>query len=423
MHPKTSWKRPAVAMIAAAMLAACSPAEEASNADSTIIRPVKALTVSQTESVLRHSYPARVLPAQEAALSFRISGQILELPIRAAQQVSKGDVIAKIDTRDLLASKAQLEGQLQQAQAQLDAMVSGARAEDIASLKAAVAASQAQLEAAQQQVDRSQTLFSKGVITKTQLDQHVTSLKVAEADLESKKQELAKGEAGSRKEEVDAQKAAISALKAQLLSANNNIDDATLRAPFSGIIASRAVENFANVQAKETIATLQRLNRLDLEFDIPGIDVARFAKEDNPEVIARLDSVPGKDFAVKLVDFNTQADTATQTFRARVSIDPPKEVTILPGMTGKIFATQQNPGAGEIRIPIKAVTVTAEGKAFVWLIDASNKVSQRFVTTGKSSDDLVTISEGLKTGETIATAGLQSLQDGMAVKPIAKVGE
>lgn len=423
MQSLVLWKAPIAALITTGLMAACSPSDEANKDQGVVSRPVKVMVVERAETILRHSYPARILPAQEAVLSFRISGQILDLPIRAAQQVNKGDVIAKLDTRDLLATKAQLESQLKQGQAQLDAMVRGARAEDIAALKAGLAAAQAQLDAARQQVDRSQTLFSKGVITKTQLDQHVTNLKVAEAEMESRKQELAKGEAGSRKEEVDAQKAAISALKAQLLSANNNIDDATLRAPFTGIIASRAVENFANVQAKETIATLQRLNRLDLEFDIPGTDVSRFSNEEEPNVLARLDSLPGRNFEVELVDFNTQADTATQTFRARVSITPPKDATILPGMTGQIFVTKQQPGGDELRVPITAVAATADGQSFVWLVKDGKTVSQRFVTTGKSGGDTVAITKGLKAGETIAVAGLLALQEGMAVKPIAKVGE
>lgn len=407
----------------ALLLSACGPDVNEAESQAPVIRPVKVLTIKQSEGRGSQTYPARVLPAQEAALSFRISGQILDLSIRAASEVSKGDIIAKLDTRDLETQKLQLESQLQQAQAQLASMTSGARDEDIASLTAGVKASQAQLEAAQQQLERTRTLFDKGLVTKAQLDQHVTGLKVAEADLESRQQELNKGLAGSRVEEVEAQKAAIKALEAQLQAADNNLDDAVLRAPFAGIIANKAVENFANIQAKETIATLQRINRLDLEFDVPGTDVVRFSKETDPVIIAQLDSVPNLRFNATFVEFDTQADTATQTFRARVSIEPPKDFTILPGMTGEIKAIARSRQKPVIRVPLTALASSPDGKAFVWLVGKDNKVSQRSVTTGKATANAVAITEGLDVGETIAVAGLSALQAGMAVKPVAVVGD
>lgn len=423
MEKKTMEKVTPMMVGLALLLAACGPDNNEAKNGTSVVRPVKALTIKQSEGRGSQTYPARILPAQEAALSFRISGQILEFPIRAALEVAKDDVIARLDTRDLETQKLQLESQLQQAQAQLASMTRGARDEDIASLSATVKASQAQLEAAQQQLERTRTLFDKGLVTKAQLDQHMTSLKVAEADLESRQQELNKGLAGSRVEEVEAQKAAINALEAQLQAANNNLDDAVLRAPFAGIIANTAVENFANIQAKETIATLQRINRLDLEFDVPGTDVVRFSKEGDPVIIAQLDSVPDLRFNATFVEFDTQADTATQTFRARVSIEPPTDFTILPGMTGEIKAIARSRQKPVIRVPLTALSSLPDGKALVWLIGDDNKVAQRAVTTGRATADTVVVSKGLEVGDKIAVAGLSALQEGMTVKPVAVVGD
>ena len=306
--------KPGVVALLFLTLVSCGPGEQDAETKSDVVRPVKTVKIEQSNLRLVRTYPARVLPAQEAELSFRVSGQIIDLPIFAAKRVEQGELLAKLDTRDLENSKIQLESQLDQAHAQLNAMVQGAREEDIAALEAAIKASEAQRDAAKDQVDRSTTLFQKGVITKAQLDNHQTSLKVAEADLESRQQELIKAEAGSRPEEVDAQKAVIAALEAQYQNAENNLDYASLRAPFSGVIARRDVENFANIQAKEPIATLQRVNRLDLEFDVPGADVARFANRNVPIMKAELDAIKDRVFSASFVDFNTQADTATQTF-------------------------------------------------------------------------------------------------------------
>ena len=416
------WSLVSAATCASLLLASCGNQDQAGQTKEPTIRPIKSITVSRVAQQPSRTYPARVLPAQEVVVSFRVSGQIVELPIFAAKEVEKGDVLATLDMRDLETSKVALESQLEQAQAQLGAMEQGARVEDLASLQASVAAAEAQRDVARQQVERTQTLFDRGSATKAKLDTDQGNLKVAEAQLESARQELKKGEAGSRKEDLDAQRAAIKALEAQLQNARNNLDYATLRAPFSGIIANREVENFANIQAKEPVATLQRINRLDLEFDIPGSDVARFSKGDDPVIKVELDALPGRVFSASFVDFNTQADTATQTFRARVSIEPPTDATILPGMTGTVHTRVRTSTNAEIQVPLSALTASPDGSSFVWLIEAG-KVAQRSVATGRAKQGSVIIESGLNEGDMIAVAGLQSLQEGMRVKSISKVGE
>ena len=97
-------------------------------------RPAKVTTVTASGSVLARSYPALVLPSREIELSFKVSGQVTELPVRAGAQVAAGDVIARIDPRDFQSQKVQLQSQRDQAAAQLEALRAGARPEDIAAL-------------------------------------------------------------------------------------------------------------------------------------------------------------------------------------------------------------------------------------------------------------------------------------------------
>ncbi|MCV6601781.1 MAG: efflux RND transporter periplasmic adaptor subunit [Cohaesibacter sp.] len=405
------------------LLSACDQGEGQNKNAQAQIRPVKTFTIAPTDAAIRRDYPATVLPAQQADLSFRVSGQIIELPIRAAQQVEKDQIIAKLDTRDLENQIAQLQSQLDQAEANLAAMTSGARPEDVAALQAAQAAAMAKTTAAEQQLERSRTLFKKGVITKAQLDNDTTALTVAKAELESRHQELIKGQAGSRPEEISAQEAGIKGLNAQIQAAQNNLADATLRAPFSGVIAKRVLDNFVNVQAKEPVAILQKLDRLDLVLDIPASDVARFSSEKHPQVHATLDALPDQRFEVMLVDFSTQADAATQTFRARVSMKPPQGITILPGMTGRIWVVEKLLGKTTLSIPITALASAPDGSAFVWIVQKDNKVIKRSVTAGEITAAMVEIRKGLKPGEVIASAGISALQAGQTVAPVTQIGD
>ena len=413
------------AIVLGGLLAGCSPSEDQdSQSKAQIVRPVKTLVVQSASSVLRRTYPAVVLPSQEVDLSFRVSGQILELPIRAATKVKKGDVIAQLDKRDFETEVARFESQLEQAKAQLKAMESGARSEDVTSLKAAIDAAQAKVDQAKDQLKRSQELFEKGITTKSKLDQDQTALRVAEATLESSQQDLIKGEAGSREEDVDAQKAAIKGLEAQVAAARDNLSDTTLRAPFDGIIAKRNVDNFVNIQAKTSIAVLQQLETLDLIFDVPGPDVAKLAKSKTFKLMAKLDSIPDSEFKAALIEFSTQADAATQTYRGRVSIKPPSSVTILPGMAGTIVVTDKPIGSSIILIPVTAIGSEPDGKAFVWVVtQPDNKVKKHPVTIGEATGAAVSVLDGLAAGDTVVTAGVSALQESMTVRPISVIGD
>ncbi len=402
---------PALALLSLS-LAACSQEEQS---PMEVIRPVKTFVVVAESSIQEKSYPAIVLPAQQAELSFRTSGQIIELPIKAATQVKEDDVIAKLDTNDLQSQVTVLESQKEQAEAQLEALTSGARTEDLAALKASIVAAEAQVRAAKDQRNRTQQLFEKGIVAKAKLDADQAQLDVAEAQLEAARQELIKGESGARQEEVAAQIAAIKGVEANLNIARDQLSYATLRAPFDGIIARRDVDNFANVQAKQTIAILQKLDRLELSFDIPGPDVAKASRDQTPNITVQLDAVSDKSFEAELVEFTTLADSSTQTFRGRVAIDQPEDVIVLPGMIGQVTITDNGNGAIVLLIPGTAIASGPSGGTYVWIVE-NNTVAKRDVTVGDASDDRVAIVDGLEEGETVVTAGVSFMQEGMKVR-------
>ncbi len=412
-------------MVFGALLAGCDQAEEQADASKAApIRPVKTITVRPTVSKFQRTYSAVVLPSQEVELSFRVSGRIVELAIRSGLEVKKGDIVAQLDTRDFKAEITQLDSQLEQAEAQKQVMTSGARAEDIASLQAAVAVVQARVDAAKDQVARSRHLFERQVVAKARLDTDLTSLRVAEAELKAKEQELIKGQAGARRADVATQEAVIRGLKSQLKALNDRLSDATLRAPFDGIIATRKVENCSNIQANETVATLQDISSPNLTFDVPGPDVYKFAQFKERGLKVLLDSIPGREFEATISEFSTQADAATQTYRARVIIQNPDGEPILPGMTGSIVVTAKQEGAGVFMLPISAIASEADGKPFVWIVNLeNNKTARRDVVTGEASGANIAISDGLEEGDVVVTAGISALQESMVVKPVSTIGE
>jgi multidrug efflux pump subunit AcrA (membrane-fusion protein) len=101
-------------------------------------------------------------------------------------------------------------------------------------------------------------------------------------------------------------------------------------------------------------------------------------------------------------------------------MDQPEDIKILPGMAGNAANTVVPPemqGHLSVIIPETAVFSPDGNKTYVWIIDEqSKKVSKREVKTGELLDTGITITEGIKPGEWIATAGVHYLKEGQQVR-------
>jgi multidrug efflux system membrane fusion protein len=102
----------------------------------------------------------------------------------------------------------------------------------------------------------------------------------------------------------------------------------------------------------------------------------------------------------------------------------PEDLNVLPGMTANVLATSSSEGNTDTQIVIPTIAVFADesGSPSVWVFDNKNqKITQRKVTTGSLTGTAdIMITEGLKSGEMIAVAGVSQLREGMEVRPQSK---
>ncbi|WP_300030437.1 efflux RND transporter periplasmic adaptor subunit [uncultured Roseobacter sp.] len=387
-------------------------------------RPAKVITVEESARTIERRYPAIVQPSQEAVLSFKVSGEVVELPVRGATNVVEGDVIARLDQRAFEEAVAQLQSQRDQAVAQLQILRRGARDEEVSALEADVAAAQAQVDQAQDQLERTRQLAERGVVSEARLEQDDAAAQVARAALQASLEQLAIGRAGGREEDISAAEAVIRGFDSQLRTALDNLNDATLRAPFDGIIARRDIDNFTNVSAGQSVVLLQALETVDLVFDVPGPDVLIWSAREDVSSSVLLEARPGQAIPAELVEFSTQADLGTQTYRARVGITVPEGAQVLPGMVGTVIVSSGEQAAAAMRIPFSAIGTDTGANTFVWIVDETDSsVSARPVSLGDVAGDEVDVLEGLSAGEVIVTAGVSYLREGAVIRPVSRIGE
>lgn len=206
------------------------------------------------------------------------------------------------------------------------------------------------------------------------------------------------------------------------------LEDATLLAPFDGRVADVFVENFEKVAPGTRILRIQGNQPIRVEVNVDAARVALHgALQPSLEHAVRFDFLPEREYRATLVEFTTEADRTTQTFRAILELEPPEEVVILPGMTATLIerrtAASEAP-AGEPIVPLGAVATDGLGRSYVWLVgdagaDGVASVTRREVALGAVYGDGVVVTRGLARGERIVVAGVRELADGQRVRVAA----
>ncbi|MCG6967868.1 MAG: efflux RND transporter periplasmic adaptor subunit [Chromatiaceae bacterium] len=216
--------------------------------------------------------------------------------------------------------------------------------------------------------------------------------------------------------------------QAALSAATQDLAYTELKAPFEGIIATRLVDQFEEVQAKQAIAVLQNIQMLEVKFDVPesiirGIRASGEAQtvdaRHRVKVFASFQDQPGHAYPLTFKELATKADAKTQTFEATYLMKQWDKGTVLPGMTATVtvdFLGLIDSGIS-FTVPVSAVVGDYKLDPRVWTVDeASMTVSPRPVKVGRLLGDGIEILDGLEPGARIVTAGTPFLVDGMQVR-------
>jgi HlyD family secretion protein len=230
----------------------------------------------------------------QVELAFRVGGRIAKLDVDEGASVAAGTPIAELDRVPFEQDVAAATAEVAMAQAQFDKATRGYRTEEIAQAAATVRQREADLTNARVTLERLEGLYPQGAITRQQKDDAEARVRESEAALAGAREQLALVTHGSRVEDIQMQEANLAAAKAHLDKARTALGDATLIAPSAGIIAVRAREVGAIVQAGQTIYTVALTDPAWIRAYVPQPRLGRI-KPGMPVKI-EIDSVRGRQF-------------------------------------------------------------------------------------------------------------------------------
>lgn len=432
------------------------------NRQATPLLDIASLTVPVVSSdvTLRISASGKVVPIQSVNLSPKNSGVLAQLLVEQGDSVEQGQIIARMDDSNLQAQLSKARANLAQVRAQLAEARAGTRSEEIAQSRARlnqaraqlnqartgnrpeeIAQAQAQVEAARARVNltssrvqRNRNLASSGAISLDTLDEVIADDRSAKANLLEVQRRLIDLKNGSRTEEIDQKRAAVTEAEQALLQLQNGsrpeqidqfeasvaaaqselkavqvqLDDTIIRAPFSGIVTQKyaTVGAFvtpttsASNTASATSSSIVAVSRgLEVLAQVPEVDIGQVKQGRIVEIVA--DAYPNQVFKgkVRLISPEAVVEQNVTSFQVRIALTTGQE-QLKSGMNVDLTivgAVVQD----ALVVPTAAIVTDKKGQTGVLIPDDKKQARFSPVEIGSAIKDKTQIVSGVKTGDRI----------------------
>ncbi len=297
----------------------------------------------------------RITPLVTVEVGSQLSGQIQEINADFNDEVSAGDLLARIDPQTFQTRVQEAEASLEVARAQ------------VAVARANVQRSRSELNAAERAFSRAESLRERGTFSEAQYDS-------AETAFESARAGLAVSQANLRNAEASLQQRTANRDSAQV-----DLERTFIRSPIDGVVIDRQIDEGQTVAASFNAPVLfliaQDLSRIQIEAEIDESDIGQI--NEGQAVAFDVDAYPGQDFAGEVVQVRLAANDAQNVVTYTVVIEAANRGgRLLPGMTANVtIVTGEVEGA--LAAPNAALRFTPRGAAEALIVAAEGGQPQR----------------------------------------------
>jgi multidrug efflux pump subunit AcrA (membrane-fusion protein) len=319
---------------------------------------------------------------QQVVLGFKVSGRLADIPVDLGTSVSQGQPIARLDTTDFELRVRQAEAALQQARVRLGLSLEDSDAAVNVENTAIAKQARAEMDAARSRLDRARQLFDKGLLPKADFDTTNSAYKVAEAKYED------------ALEEARDRQALLAQRRSELEIARQQLADAVLYAPISGMIRQRDANVGQYLSAGTPVATVVQMHPLRLRTAVPERE-ARMIRIGQP-VRLTVEGAAGTHEG-RVARISPSFDESNRTLLVETEVSNTSGI-LRPGAFARAEIVVAS-GYRALLVPPASV-VTFAGIDRVFTVK-DGKVSEKRIKTGRRSDEGVEVVEGLSAGDQV----------------------
>jgi HlyD family secretion protein len=402
--------------------------------------PVQVVPVGSVDGPdLSSRYAGVLIPDRESVLGFERGGRVAAVHVSEGDVVGQGDLIAELDQQDLDAAEKRVRGELAAAEAKLAELIAGPREQTIEAARARVEELAARVAQAKLEANRQRQLAPRGATSNAELDSAVYGLQASENSLLAARAALEELSAGTRVEQIAAQRARCDSIAAQLEEIQSQRDDSRIVAPFDGSVARRLIDEGTVVTSSVAVVEVVS-ERCEAQVGLPPTVAAQLAAGDPVLLHLRRSTRPA---TIDRIEPRVRRDTRTRVVFARwQNVDSGGNEPVSNQPAGNELASQVGTGdeggwiAGEVVqlqvtagrrtpqddkywLPATALTRGSKGLWSVLVLPGDEPVARcvrRAVEVLKTDGSLVLVQGMLRPGERVIADGVHRITAGMRVR-------
>src|SRR5687767_7308599 len=298
----------------------------------------------------------------------RTGGRLLSVNVQMGDAVRRGQVLAKVEDREIVE-------QVRAAEA----------SQEVA--KATIRQREADLNVSQLNFERSKNLFTRGLLAKQALDDAESRYLASVAQL-------------------DLSKAQLSQNDARLQELQFNLNNTIITSPVDGFVGKRNVDPGAMVNTNTAIASVVDISRLKLVVNVVEKDLRMVTAGDVG--IVEVDAYPGEKFNGRIARVAPVLDPATRTASIEIEI-PNGDARLKPGMYARISLTVEE--RKNTLVAPKNAVIDFENKRGVWMPSEDRRAQFVPVTLGIEGPEQIEVLAGLKEGDKFVTTGAAAVRN------------
>lgn len=349
-----NWKAFSAAALALALMA-CGAEEKK---EEIVAAPVVVARAAVSDVEDRIGGTGELAAPDRAAIAAEVDGRITEVRVDEGSKVAAGALLLEIDPEK--------------------------RRLDADSARAQLRDAEASFVVAQREYERAKALHEQGIASDSLLDLRGTELSRAEA----------------RRDTSEAQRGVAEKL----------LRDASVRAPFAGLVAKREVSRGDYVRPGQALLEVVALDPIEVEFTVAERDSARVVLGQPVEVSVA--PYPDERFLGEVSAVSPVIDPRTRTMRVKARI-PNADGRLRPGLFARTdLGVAKRSGA--VFVPVEAVLQRADGQV-LFTVGADERVKRVVVKTGVEREGQIEITEGLAGDASVVVRGHTALVDGVLV--------
>ena len=361
----------------------------------------EALPVTSSQAEARKidrviSVTGSLSPDETVTINSEVVGKVTAIRFDFGQAVRKGDVLAEIDKQEYQIQLERSKGALAQALARLG--LSPGQENVPPTSTAGMRQAEAQLEDAKFKYESAAKLVKTGDISQERFTELEKAYRARQAGYESSRDELR------------TQWASMESLRADVKLAEKRLNDATMRAPFDGIVSQKHVSAGQYLKDNMAIVTLVKTNPMRLRVEVP--ETASGAVRVGTRLTFTTDAIPGREFQAVVRELNPSLDAKSRSLaaEARITASDPR---LRPGM----FAQVNLLLAREVEVVMvpKQAIYTIAGLTKLFVIREGKALERRVMPGAEQGGWVEVPADAVKAGDRVAISNLGALVNGTSV--------